>query len=161
MGDDFHTDPNHFANTFDYNNPAPYLNGLNFTNLISAAQWAGWFFDNPGVDTDGDGYAGEFYLVDCRDGCDSVYYSGDGVPDFKGPLPPPPPDDITFETFPTKIIARWTGKATEFARDRTSAGPTGRGTRSTLQSMTRQGPVVGGMWDRQITSATLPRVEGT
>ena len=150
MGDDFHVDPNHTANTFSYNNPAPYINGLNFTNLISAAQWAGWFFDNPGVDTDGDGYAGEFYLVDCngRD-CDSVYYSGDGVPDFKGPLPPPPPDDITFETFPTKIIARWTGKATEFARDRHMRRPDFEGYKVYLaEDDTAKGWSLVGSWDK-------------
>jgi hypothetical protein len=151
MGADFHQDPNHFKNTYSYLNPAPYLNGLNFTNLISAAQWAGWFFDNPGVDTDGDGYAGEFYLVDCngRD-CDSVYYSGDGVPDFKGPLPPPPPDDITFETYPTKIIARWTGKATEFARDRHMRRPDWEGYNVYLAvDDTVKGWSLVGSWDRQ------------
>lgn len=151
MGDDFHTDPNHFANTFNYDNPAPYLNGLNFTNLISAAQWAGWFFDNPGVDTDGDGYAGEFHLVDCVGWeCDTVYYSGDGVPDFKGPLPPPPPRDITYETYPTKIIARWTGSASEFARDRHARRPDWEGYKVYLAvDDTARGWSLVGSWDRE------------
>lgn len=151
MGDDFHTDPTHFARTFDYQNPAPYLNGLNFTNLISAAQWAGWFFDNPGIDTDGDGYAGDFHLIDCngRD-CDSVYYTGDGIPDFKGPLPPPPPDDVSLETFPGKIIVRWTGKATEYARDRHVRRPDFEGYRVYIaDSDTGRGWSLLGHWDRE------------
>jgi hypothetical protein len=151
MGDGLHNDPSHFARTFDYQNPAPYLNGLDFTNLISSAQWAGWFFDNPGVDTDGDGYAGNFHLLDCngRD-CDSVYYSGDGVPDFKGPLPPPPPDDITIETFPGKLVVHWTGKATEYARDRHSRRPDFEGYRVYIaESDTSRGWSILGHWDRE------------
>ncbi len=151
MGGDFHTDPAHFARTFDYQNPAPYLNGLNFSNLIASAQWAGWFFDNPGVDTDGDGYAGEFHLVDCNGyDCDSVYYSGDGVPDFKGPLPPPPPDDVTIETFPGKLIVRWTGKATEYARDRHARRPDFEGYRLYIaETDTSRGWSLIENWDRE------------
>jgi len=55
-------------------------------------------FDNPGVDTDGDGYAG-----DDLDG-DGVYDTGDGVPDFQGPPPPPsPPLTVTPEDGMVKL----------------------------------------------------------
>lgn len=56
-----------------------------FEDLGRNANMAGVMFDNPGVDTDGDGYAG-----DDLDG-DGVLDTGDGVPDFIGPPPPPSP----------------------------------------------------------------------
>lgn len=56
-----------------------------FEDLGRNAFMAGIMFDNPGVDTDGDGYAG-----DDLDG-DGIPDTGDGVPDFKGPPPPPSP----------------------------------------------------------------------
>jgi hypothetical protein len=150
MGDDFHTDPNHYANTFDYDHPGPYLNGLNFNNLISAAQCAGWFYDNPGIDTDGDGYAGEFFLFDCKDrDCDTIFLSGDGVPDFKGPLPPPPPP-FTIETYPTRIIVRWTGAETEHARDRHARHPDWEGYRVYVaDGDTANGWALLAQWDRE------------
>ena len=61
-----------------------------FEDLGRNAFMAGIMFDNPGVDTDGDGFAG-----DDLDG-DGVIDTGDGVPDFKGPPPPPsPPITVT------------------------------------------------------------------
>ncbi|MFQ5632195.1 MAG: hypothetical protein ACE5I1_25780, partial [bacterium] len=56
-----------------------------FDDLGRNAFMAGVMFDNPGVDTDGDGYEG-----DDLDG-DGVIDTGDGVPDFTGPPPPPSP----------------------------------------------------------------------
>lgn len=56
-----------------------------FEDLGINAFMAGIMFDNPGVDTDEDGYAGEDL-----DG-DGVIDTGDGIPDFKGPPPPPSP----------------------------------------------------------------------
>ncbi len=61
-----------------------------FIDLGRNAFMAGIMFDNPGIDTDGDGFAG-----DDVDG-DGVIDTGDGIPDFKGPPPPPsPPLQIT------------------------------------------------------------------
>ncbi|RMF62935.1 MAG: hypothetical protein D6743_11405, partial [Calditrichaeota bacterium] len=54
-------------------------------DLGQNAKIAGIMFDNPGVDTDGDGFAGEDLNGD------GVLDTGDGVPDFKGPPPPPSP----------------------------------------------------------------------
>ena len=56
-----------------------------FIDLGVNAFMAGIMFDNPGVDTDGDGYAG-----DDLDG-DGILDTGDGIPDFKGPPPPSAP----------------------------------------------------------------------
>jgi hypothetical protein len=56
-----------------------------FIDLGQNAFIAGIMFDNPGVDTDKDGFAGRDL-----DG-DGVIDTGDGVPDFKGPPPPPSP----------------------------------------------------------------------
>jgi hypothetical protein len=56
-----------------------------FIDLGRNAFMAGIMFDNPGVDTDNDGFAGR----DLND--DGVIDTGDGVPDFKGPPPPPSP----------------------------------------------------------------------
>lgn len=56
-----------------------------FDDLGQNAKIAGIMFDNPGFDTDGDGFAG-----DDIDG-DGIIDTGDGVPDFRGPPPPPAP----------------------------------------------------------------------
>jgi hypothetical protein len=56
-----------------------------FEDLGRNAFMAGIMFDNPGVDTDKDGFAGRDL-----DG-DGIIDTGDGVPDFKGPPPPPSP----------------------------------------------------------------------
>lgn len=117
MGDGFHRNPHNFSDNFDYENPQPYLDGLNYQELINSARWADWVYDNPGVDTDGDGYRGPAYLVNCRgDNCDSVFYKGDGVPDFRGPGPPPAPV-IDMTTQPGRVILRWNGAFTELERD--------------------------------------------
>jgi hypothetical protein len=132
-GDFAHTDVDR---PFDCRDPYNFIAGLNSDDLAFAATWAGWIYDSPGVDTDGDGYRGEFHLVNCdRRGCDTVYYTGDlgplpapgedcadygGAPDLAGPASPPCPtagQDMTFETRPGEVIVRWTGRNTETVRD--------------------------------------------
>jgi hypothetical protein len=120
VGDKFHTRPDNFARNFDPYNPGPYRDNLDFSDLIATARAADWHYDNPGVDTDGDGYAGKFYLDNCvgndSSRCDTVWYKGDGVPDWGGPKAPPPPAfEIT--TVPEAVTLRWNGSATELARD--------------------------------------------
>lgn len=90
--------------------------GRNFDDLQLNSVWAEWIFDNPGVDTDGDGYRGESYTFcmnpkiaridtiivgptdtafDTTMSCtwsDTLWYAGDGVPDFVGARPPSSPD---------------------------------------------------------------------
>jgi hypothetical protein len=141
-GENFHTDPRNFADRFDPMNPQPYLDHLSFKDLITNARWADWVFDNPGIDTDHDGIRGRAYLVNCNGvdtmgydttiigdppettivpitafrGCDSVFYKGDGVPDWRGPQSPPPPA-FELTTKPGKAILRWNGAFTEIEKD--------------------------------------------
>ncbi|MEW5876300.1 MAG: hypothetical protein AB1752_14115, partial [Candidatus Zixiibacteriota bacterium] len=117
-GFDFHRKPDNFARNFDPDNPQPYLDNLDFTDLINNARWADWVFDNLGVDTDGDGYRGPYHLVNCKgDQCDTVFYRGDGVPDFRAPYIPPPPPAFTLTSRPGAITLRWEGAYSELAID--------------------------------------------
>ena len=132
--------------------------------LVRNAMWAEWIYDNPGVDTDSDGYAGEYTICDL--GGDSVYvcdtlvdfsadpdtnyivcywdYSspdtvwrtGDGVPDLRAAYPPPNPstfwlgqpdgDSIrALRVYPEtgRIRLVWNGAATETSVDPFSRVP--------------------------------------
>ena len=64
------------------------------------ANIAGIMFDNPDFDTDGDGFAGED-----TDG-DGIIDTGDGVPDFRGP-PPPPAPPLTITTGDRTVTLDW------------------------------------------------------
>jgi hypothetical protein len=110
-GEDFHNDPAAFT-YFDASNPQFYLDQLDYTSFARNAQWAGWVYDTPGYDTDSNGYAGNYRII----GRDTIYYSGDGVPDFQGP-PPPPSPTVRFTTSQGRIIMRWNGELSETARD--------------------------------------------
>ena len=111
-GKDFHTDPNNFRDFFDPYYPALYRSRLDLTDLLRNVQWAKWTYDNPGIDTDGDGYAGEWFLR----GGDTVYYRGDGVPDIRAALPPRTPL-LEFHTRAGRIAIRWNGYRTETEDD--------------------------------------------
>jgi hypothetical protein len=144
-----HTDPGNYDYRFNMNNPADYLDHLDFNDLIRNARWADWIFDNPGIDSDpsdGNNYAGKCYLIDCvtadtlgydttitgdppettivaialMSGCDSVFYKGDGIPDFNGPHAPPGPE-FQVITKPGEVTLRWDGSYTETERDPVSA----------------------------------------
>ncbi|MFQ5650051.1 MAG: hypothetical protein ACE5IY_08920 [bacterium] len=80
-----------------------------FVDLGVNAAIAGLMFDNPGFDTDGDGFAGEDL-----DG-DGLLDTGDGVPDFRGP-PPPPAPPLTVTPGDRTITLDWS------AADPTSPG---------------------------------------
>ncbi|MEW5875580.1 MAG: hypothetical protein AB1752_10405, partial [Candidatus Zixiibacteriota bacterium] len=116
--DNFHRDPANFAMNFDPYDPHKYVQNLDFSDLIKTARWADWWFDNPGVDTDGDGDRGRAFLVNCdgEGNCDSVYYKGDGIPDWKGPSAPPPPP-FEMSTFQGEVPLRWTGEYSETTID--------------------------------------------
>jgi len=111
-GADFHTDPRNFTAFFDPGNPEAFLERLDLTNFARNAQWAGWVYDTPGFDTDSNGTRGSFRIVSG----DTIYYTGDGVPDFQGP-PPPPAPLLRFETFEGKIVMRWNGEKSETTKD--------------------------------------------
>ncbi|UCG62707.1 MAG: hypothetical protein JSV52_05320 [Candidatus Zixiibacteriota bacterium] len=116
--------------------PDIYYSNLDFSDLGLNAAWAEKVYDNPGVDTDGDGWAGKvrvcchdslaFSLDDISDtatidgfnsqDCEITWYKGDGVPDFSGASPPPAPD---FWLLPTTgaILVRINGQKSETAVD--------------------------------------------
>jgi hypothetical protein len=117
-GDDFHQHPTDWENFFQADYPLTYYHSLNFDNLATTARWASWVYDNPGVDTDGDGFAGPTRV--CHDAltgnADTSYYAGDGVPDFQGAGPPPAPHMRLIPSW-EKIIVRWNGFYSENTRD--------------------------------------------
>jgi hypothetical protein len=118
-----------------------------FSDLAMNALWAGWIYDNPGVDTDGDGYKGKYHIY-CRKSVldridttyyptdtiidtvyvclvgDTIYYQGDGVPDFKGASPPPSPKVRLYpklnEYNEGEITVRWNGRLSETTPDQFS-----------------------------------------
>jgi len=78
----------------------------NFADIALNASWAYRIYDNPGFDTPlpgdtiGDGYKGEYVLHDTiapfppdpNADADTVWLTGDNIPDFVGPPPPPIPN---------------------------------------------------------------------
>lgn len=124
-GDNFHINPTDFADYFDEFNPTLFYEKLNFADLGENARWASWVYDNPGYDTDGDTDSGKFcwkfiwtdttqfdpsdsFIVDSQ----KIYYAGDGVPDFRGAAPPPPP---LLKVIPGygRVTLRWNGQESE------------------------------------------------
>ena len=113
-GEGFHVKPDDFQKYFDANDPQKFYDKLDFTDFATNAQWAAWVYDNPGVDTDKDGYKGQRIKNLCSG--DSVYVSGDGVPDFAGP-PPPTVPILRFSSSPGSVTVRWNGKISETSLD--------------------------------------------
>ncbi|HOD67182.1 MAG TPA: hypothetical protein PK186_04490 [candidate division Zixibacteria bacterium] len=102
--------------------PAEYEQRLDFSDLIANARWAQRVFDNPGFDTDGDGYAGEFRVC-VQDSAlvggqwvaqkaDTQWYKGDGIPDFRVAYPPPPPP-FWLTPVPGGVHVRFNGQVSE------------------------------------------------
>jgi hypothetical protein len=109
-GDRFHWNASNFKNLPRF--PNSFRGNLDFSDLIHNALWAGWVYDNPGVDTDNDGYAGEFRECDG----DIFWYQGDGVPDFRAVEPPVAP--LTWlEPVAGGLRLRWNGHAPETTKD--------------------------------------------
>ncbi|MFZ5979434.1 MAG: hypothetical protein ACOYVF_02280, partial [Candidatus Zixiibacteriota bacterium] len=112
-----HVDPDNYTdNLVNTYNPEAYYNNLDFTDLVNNVNWASWIYDNPGYDTDGDFYRGVFEFCCVGDTCDTVWRSGDGIPDFRGATPPPAPE-LWAETETSSIILRWNGLASETTND--------------------------------------------
>ncbi len=113
-GDWFHKEPDDFIKFWDAYQPRLYQNRLSFADLGINAMWAQWIFDNPGVDTDGDGDSGKVRWVIDSTNMDSTgfFYAGDGVPDFRGASPPPPPEVRVLPDF-GKLRVRWNGQLSE------------------------------------------------
>ncbi len=131
-GEDVHVNPNAFEDLFDPNNPTPFYRSLDFSSLALNSRWASWVYDNPGVDTDGDGFFGHGRVCsvdssgkpgDINDTIDPGtdwsninWYKGDGVPDFKGAGPPPAPLIKVYSGL-GKITVRWNGYYSETTND--------------------------------------------
>lgn len=120
-GENFHQAPEDYYAYFDPANPETFYDRLNFNNLAINARWASWIYDNPGVDTDGDGYKGKARVC-VPEGAtdttaeDSLWYEGDGVPDFRGAGPPPAPK---IRVLPSvgKLTIRFNGFYSETTKD--------------------------------------------
>lgn len=129
-GENLHSNPHAWKRFLAANNdPEKYYSYLDFSDLMENAIWAGWVYDNPGVDTDNDGYFGRYalcvldsVLVDSVDSIweptvvDTVYYQGDGVPDWRGAAPPPAPT-VWMERSVGGFKVRFNGQRTETTRD--------------------------------------------
>lgn len=109
-GEYFHINPNAVNNLPD--DPAGYYSQLNFADLVMNTKWAEWVFDNPGVDTDGDGYFGQYMIC----GNDTFYTTGDGVPDLR-PAAPPESPDVRYEPNGDQLTIRWNGLHSETTPD--------------------------------------------
>jgi len=109
---DFHTDPQNFARYYDPIDPSLFYSRLNFKALGVVAQYAGWVYDVPGLDTDLNGYRGKYRVA--RE--DTVYYEGDGVPDYRI-APPPPSPTLRTRTREGMVILTWNGYVAETTKD--------------------------------------------
>ncbi len=107
-GENFHTNCEAYDEIFNHFSPEEYYNSFKFDNIGLNSIWAGMIYDNPGVDTDGDGYLGKYRV--CIESTfvnsewiynhDTVYYQGDNVPDFRGASPPPAPELWVINPYP-------------------------------------------------------------
>ena len=111
-GENVHVNPTDFVDYWDPYTPELYYSKLDFTELMTNARWAKWVYDNPGIDTDEDGYFGKFRVCDG----DTNWYEGDGVPDFRIDIPPPSPN-LKVTPSLNKLVLRWNGYHSENAID--------------------------------------------
>ncbi|MEW6050721.1 MAG: hypothetical protein AB1644_06620 [Candidatus Zixiibacteriota bacterium] len=124
-GENFHTDPNNLSR-LKSGDVHGYYEHLDFSDLAKNAMWAKWIYDNPGVDTDGDGYFGKqrICVFDSAyiDGqwiptaAETTFYEGDGVADWRGAAPPPAPTVWLYPGY-NSIRVRFNGKLSETTKD--------------------------------------------
>ena len=159
-GEDIHTIYfNHSAYLRNRYRPDWYYNNLDFSGLIANATAAQRIYDNPGIDTDSDGYAGQFRtcVVDSIfvDGqwepsrIDTAYFTGDGIADWQGAAPPPPP--YVFVTRQVGAIhIRFNGELSENTADPFSGVSDFEGYRVYIGRDTREGSfTMVGSFDRE------------
>jgi hypothetical protein len=123
-GENFHNDVTNGDN-LPYR-PDLWTAGVDFSDLDRNALWAEWIYDNPGVDTDGDNYFGEFRVcgydsIETDSGwvmtvADTTWYRGDGIPDWRGAGPPPAPY-IFIERLDHGLRVRFNGERSETEKD--------------------------------------------
>ncbi len=141
-GERFLTDCDAFNDRWSSQNPQEYYNYLNFHDLGLNSVWASWIYDNPNRDSNGNKYFGK-YRVCCKDTsevitvisedplvtettmvcnrADTMWYEGDGIPDFEGAQPPIAPK---FWTYPRvnefnegELVVRFNGFESETVPD--------------------------------------------
>ncbi len=147
---DFHTDPTNINRLIDEDYEGWYAH-LNFNTLAKHAKMAEWVYDNPGFDTDGDGYLGKSHIcvldsafIDGRwvpSIAETTYYAGDGIADWRAPGAPPAPD---FWLYPhdNGIRVRFNGSRSETAKDLVSNRVDFEGYRIYLGRDEREGSLV-------------------
>jgi hypothetical protein len=106
MGDSLHTKRGDAG--YLPGDPDGYRDQLDFGDLVRNLITARKVYDNPGVDTDGDGIAGYFDV--CGD--DTVWYRGDGIPDWTAVRPPAAPA-VRVDAEPDGLRVRWNGWSSE------------------------------------------------
>jgi hypothetical protein len=111
VGENLHSDADNLMDNLP-DNPSQYLANLDFDDLLLNAVYAGWIYDNPGVDTDGDGNFGESYTLND----DTIWYRGDGVPDWRIKGPPEAPC-FWLEPEQSALKVRINGAVSEMSRD--------------------------------------------
>jgi len=134
-GMNFHKSANNLEN-LPYD-PDAWYEGVDFDSLIINAIWADWVYDNPGFDSDGDGWAGVHEM--CGD--DTVWVKGDGVPDFRAAAAPDGPR-LWVEAVADGLKARWNGHASETGIDWASRLDDFEGYRAYLSSTGEHGDYV-------------------
>ena len=114
IGENVHYDSDAYRTLFDTLNPGPFVDQLDFSDLIENIRWAKTVFDNPGVDTDNDGDSGTYFERFIPETGETlrIFCNGDGIPDFQGAAPPPPPE-VRVIPHEGSITVRWNGQNTE------------------------------------------------
>jgi hypothetical protein len=123
--DNFHIDPSNGDHFNSYDIDGWYAN-VDFSDLVKNAKQAEWVYDNPGYDTDGDGYRGKSHicildsvLVDSvwiPSVAETTFYAGDGVPDWRAVGPPPAPKFWLYP-YDKGIRVRFNGLLSETTKD--------------------------------------------
>lgn len=96
--------------------PETWYENLDFSDLALNAVWASWVYDNPGVSNRDGGFRGKFRICVHGDKADTIYYTGDGEPDFRGASPPPAPD-IWIYPSDRELRVRFNGFRSETSKD--------------------------------------------
>ncbi len=140
LGEKLHRNPDDYEKYFNINEPERYYDTWDFSDLAKNSIWASWVYDNPGFDSDGDGYMGDFRVCAFESTlvCDSIspdsmvcdwaytkadttYYRGDGIPDFRGAQPPTPPELRIYPRMTKQdggeLLVRWNGLSSEMEKD--------------------------------------------
>jgi hypothetical protein len=141
-GQGFHQNPLNFSSNLgtvpeNFRNPGNierYQQGLNFTSIATNARWVQRVFDNEDlIDTN--------YV--CGEPPDTIARRvGDGIPDFKGPQPPPAPLTQVI-TDQGEITLRWFGKNSETVTDEFTGQPDFEGYRVQMSHDNQNFTVIG------------------